>query len=181
MSKSFDCTKAVVNADGWLCLQVANVQMARQFVLDQKDKPFVCDLRDKRKSRSLTANAYMWALCEKLAEAIGSTKEEVYLNAVRDGGLFRDFHLDESEADSFCVAWRALGTGWPTEKVDYTEDGKIVIRAYYGSSVYSSKQMARLVDLIIQDCKAVGVETLPPDKLAALVVAHVPVKMGGDA
>ena len=28
--------------------------------------------------------------------------------------------------------------------------------------------MARLIDNIVQDCRAVGVETLPPDKLEAM-------------
>ena len=40
--------------------------------------------------------------------------------------------------------------------------------AYYGSSDFDRREMSRLIDNIIQDCKAVGVETLPPDKLALL-------------
>ena len=39
---------------------------------------------------------------------------------------------------------------------------------YYGSSTYDSKQMARLIDNIVQDCKAVGVETATPQELARL-------------
>lgn len=107
-------------------------------------------------------------------------KDEVYFDAVRDVGVFRDFHLPEEEVKSFRTAWSAIGTGWPTEQVDYTPDGLVVIRAYYGSSVYSTKRMARLIDNLVQDCKAVGIETLPPDKLAALVDQHQPVKIGGD-
>lgn len=45
---------------------------------------------------------------------------------------------------------------------------KLVIRAYYGSSQYSTKQMSRLLDSIVQDCKDLGIETLPPEKLAAM-------------
>lgn len=40
---------------------------------------------------------------------------------------------------------------------------------YYGSSVFSSSTMSRLIDNLIQDAKAVGIETMPPDKLAALL------------
>lgn len=29
--------------------------------------------------------------------------------------------------------------------------------------------MSRLIDSLIQDCKALGIEIMPPDKLAALV------------
>ena len=178
--RAFEITETVVNPEGWKCLKVTNVPAARQLVLDIKDKPHVCEIKEKRNRRSLTANAYLWALCEQLAKAVQSTKEEIYINAVRDVGIYRDFHLAEDEAKSFRTAWSALGTGWPTEQVDYTPDGKVVIRAYYGSSVYSTKQMARLIDNVVQDCKAVGIETLPPDKLALLIDEHKPVKIGGD-
>lgn len=38
----------------------------------------------------------------------------------------------------------------------------------YAEQYEALKQMARLIDNIVQDCRAVGVETLPPDKLEAL-------------
>ena len=46
--------------------------------------------------------------------------------------------------------------------------GYVNVMTYYGSSVYDSAQMARLIDHIIQDCKAMGIETLPPDELVRL-------------
>ena len=51
----------------------------------------------------------------------------------------------------------------------YDKDGdRLVIRAYYGSSRYNTRQMSRLIDSIVQDCKDLGIETLPPEKLAAM-------------
>ena len=77
--------------------------------------------------------------------------------------------MTEDEAKTFRVAWEKLGTGWPTEQVDYGRDGdRVVVRAYYGSSTYNTKQMSRLIDSIVQDCKDLGIETLPPEKLAAM-------------
>ena len=38
----------------------------------------------------------------------------------------------------------------------------------YGSSTYDTAQMSRLIDNIVQDCKAVGIETLTPSELAKL-------------
>lgn len=40
--------------------------------------------------------------------------------------------------------------------------------SYFGSSDYDTKQMSRLIDLIVQDCKAQGIETLSEEKLAAM-------------
>jgi hypothetical protein len=39
---------------------------------------------------------------------------------------------------------------------------------YYGSSIYDSNQMSRLIDNLVSDCKDLGIETLPPEKLAAM-------------
>lgn len=38
-----------------------------------------------------------------------------------------------------------------------------------GSSDYDTAQMSRLIEIIIQECKAQGVETLPPRELDAIV------------
>lgn len=147
----------------------SEAQMARQFVLRQKDKPYTVEVKEKREKRSLDSNAYLWRLLSDLADAIGSTKEKLYQDYVKDLGPYRDFVLTEDEAKTFRTAWSMLGQGWPTEQVDFSPDGeKLVIRAYYGSSTYNTKQMSRLIDSVVEDCKAVGVETLPPEKLSAL-------------
>jgi len=117
----------------------------------------------------MNANDYCWVLLDKMADALHTTKEELYIQKVREVGPFKDFTLTEDEANTFRVAWELLGTGWPTEQVGYDKDGdRLVIRAYYGSSRYNTRQMSRLIDSIVQDCKDLGIETLPPEKLAAM-------------
>ena len=62
-----------------------------------------------------------------------------------------------------------LGTGWVTEQVDYGPDGDhLVIRLYYGSSTYNTKQMSRLLDAVIADCKEQGIDVATPAELALL-------------
>ena len=73
------------------------------------------------------------------------------------------------EAKTFRTAWERLGQGWPTEQVDFTPDGeRVVIRAYYGSSTYNTKRMSRLIDMIVENCKEQGIETLTPQQLDAM-------------
>jgi 2-iminoacetate synthase ThiH len=43
---------------------------------------------------------------------------------------------------------------------------------YYGSSTYNQEQMTQLIDNIVQDYKAVGIETLTPVELARLTEAR---------
>lgn len=41
------------------------------------------------------------------------------------------------------------------------DDGPLlIVRAYYGSSRYNTKQMSRLIDSLMEDCEAVGIVTI---------------------
>lgn len=154
----------------WFCLKPEEAAPCRGFVLDKKDCRYEAEIKKHYEKRSNDANKYCWHLLGELAIAVKSDKDELYLQKVREFGPYKDFTLTEDEAKTFRVAWEKLGTGWPTEQVDFTPDGqRLVIRAYYGSSTYNTKQMSRLIDNIVQDCRAVGIETLPPDKLAGMM------------
>lgn len=170
MSKLFDFTAAHVSADGELCLKVKNVPMARQFVLSMRDRVYTAEVKEYRERRSKDANSYLWVLCEELAKAVNLTAVNVYRAAVRDVGVYKDFHnLTQGEAKTLIHAWWRQGIGLSAEQLDFEPDGEhVVMRAYYGSSVYNTKQMSRLIDHVVQDCRAVGVETLTPLELDRL-------------
>lgn len=40
---------------------------------------------------------------------------------------------------------------------------------YYGSSTYDTAQMSRLINIIVEECKAQGIETRTPDEISKLV------------
>ena len=169
MNLTFTQSKISMEDGLWLCLKVNETAPVREFVLKKQNKLYDCKIKQHRDKRSMNANDYCWVLLDKMADALHTTKEELYIQKVREVGPFKDFTLTEDEANTFRVAWELLGTGWPTEQVGYDKDGdRLVIRAYYGSSRYNTRQMSRLIDSIVQDCKDLGIETLPPEKLAAM-------------
>ena len=47
--------------------------------------------------------------------------------------------------------------------------GCVNVVLYYGSSTFDRTQMQRFLENIIEDCTAVGIEVLPPEKLAAMM------------
>ena len=76
----------------WLCLRVKSSFNARRFVSSMRDKLYTADLKEKRKKRSLSANAYFWTLCGKLASALGIPSHEIYRQYVKEiGDNFRRF------------------------------------------------------------------------------------------
>ena len=153
----------------WISLKVDNPFEARQFLSNKKDRKYVAEVKEFRERRSLDANAYFWRLLDEVAEVLGRVKEDLYLDYVKKCGPFKDFTLTEDEAKTFRIAWSRLGTGWPTEQVDFSPDGdRVVVRAYYGSSQYNTKQMSRLIDMVVEDAKELGIETLTPEELSRM-------------
>ena len=137
-----------------------------------KDYDVDIEIKRHREKRSRDANNYCWILCEKIAdklqnEDIRQTKETVYREAIRHVGVYKDFpNMSPDNAKTLRAAWEALGTGWLTEQVDYSQDGEnVTIRCYYGSSRYNTKQMSRLIDNLVQDCKELGIPTETPEEI----------------
>ena len=129
--------------------------------LDLTIKPY-------KPKRSLSANAYMWVLVGKLADATGISSTEIYRNTVKQLGISQLIVINAAAAPTFKRIWEQHGLGWFVDDVDEDTNGSVILRAYYGSSTYNRKQMAALIDLVVQDCKQLGIETLTPAELAGL-------------
>ena len=127
------------------------------------------EVKPFRQKRSLDANAYCWVLIDKIAEKLKESKEEVYRQYITHIGGNSEIVCVQNEAvERLCEGWRRNGIGWQTETFDSKIGGCTNVILYYGSSVYDSAQMARLLDLIIQDCKTLGIPTETPNEIARL-------------
>ena len=119
MEIRFDRAKWMQDSEGaWLSLRVQDWGAAKNFAASMKDSPYIARLSQKREHRSLDANAYLWVLCQKIAEAAGTTKDEVYLDAVRHAGQFEYLPIRADALEAFKRRWNGRGIGWPVEIVD---------------------------------------------------------------
>lgn len=153
-----------------LILTMADEMEAANAVFELKNQgELEVTIKKYRKKRSLDANSYLWQLLGELAEKMDTTSEELYQHYVRHYGIYRDFLLTDKEAKSFITVWEKQGLGWPVEKLDFAADGdRVIYRAYCGSSVYSTKQMNRLIDAVVVDAKEAGIEVMTPNQLAII-------------
>lgn len=142
-----------------------------KFLRTKKDRAYDLTIKEHREKRSLDANAYAWVLIGKIADALRITPKEIYRQAIQDiGGNYEVIPIKEEAADRFKEIWEAQGLGWPCMDMGKSKiPGYRNLRAYYGSSTYDTRQMSVLIDHIAQDCKQLGIETLTPDKLAAMM------------
>ena len=123
------------------------------------------EIKPYKQKRSLSANAYCWVLLDMLADKLHSTKEEVYRQAISHVGVFEEIKIENPEAlKRFKRIWRANGEGWLTKTLD-----EKTILAYYGSSTYDTKQMARLIDYVQDECKSQGIEVRPQWEVEAMI------------
>lgn len=146
-----------------------------------KDKKLAVELKQYREKRSLDANAYYWVLAGKLADVLGQSSAWVHNHMLRkygqimvidDQGVYTVLpDTDEAqkaidEAETYHLK--------PTSQVKPGKGGKMY-RTYMmlrGSSDYDSKEMSTLINGLVEECKAVGIETLPPAELERMMESY---------
>ena len=133
-------------------------------------KPGAYEITRARKRRSLDANAYAWVLIDKIAEAVGLSKEKVYQGAIRQiGGVSEIVQIKTAAVSQFCHTWKKNGLGFQTDVFDGAEDGKTNVIVYYGSSTYDTKQMSNLINQLVMTAQDLGIETKDPYEIKSLL------------
>lgn len=133
-----------------------------------QDKKLTVEAKKCYKKRSKNANAYLWVLIEKLSQKLNISRLEAYKKHIYEAGTYQDLTMPEEAMDRFSRIWESNGLGWFCEKT-VNEYGEIVLRAYFGSSTYNTKEMTRLLDSVIQDCKSQNIETKPQVEIDSLL------------
>lgn len=121
------------------------------------------EIKRHRERRSRDANAFCWALCAMIGNAMYPPvpKEDVYRRAIREVGEYEPLPLKEEAVSTFQERWQGKGTGWFAEVIDDSKlPGYKLVFAYYGSSTYDTKVMSRLIDHLIDETEQMGL-TIP--------------------
>ena len=176
MRAEFDRAKVILDGeDAFLCLAIP-YRDARKFVSEMKPKKYVAEIKEHRKKRSLDANAYAWTLIGQLAAKLSTdgvviTPDQVYREAIRDvGGNYEVIPIRDDALERWQQIWAAKGLGWVCEVMGKSKiDGYTNTRCFFGSSVYDTAQMSRLIAIVVDECKAAGVETMTPEELESLL------------
>lgn len=126
--------------------------------LPDGNRPLMLEINEYKKPRTRNANALMWELCEKLAERIpGISKEDAYRQAVHTVGTCYSTTVPAAQADALSNSWTCRGVGWLAETIGQDEESTSIL-LYPGSSTYTTDQIARLIDYLMDECKAEGVQ-----------------------
>lgn len=163
MADGFTFTEAKLEA-GWLMVKPIREEMGKAMAIVRKLKPKAYDLtvKEHRKKRSLDANAMAWSLINQIADVLRIPPVEVYRQAIQDiSGNSEIIPIKEEAVEQFKQAWSCHGIGWICKDMGKSKlKGYRNLMVYYGSSVYDSRQMSNLIDHLVQDCKALGIEVM---------------------
>ena len=139
---------------------------------EMKDSELRLIVKKWRNRRSLDANAYFWVLLDKLAVSLKIPKDELYRGYIRNiGGNNETICVQNKAVDRLIDGWQHNGTGWVADTCESKIEGCTNVTLYYGSATYDTEQMIRLIDAVVQDCKAVGIETMTPQELTQMLGA----------
>lgn len=122
------------------------------------------EVKEHRQKRSLSANAFFHLLVGKIAEKMTLSHTEVHNQMIADYG-----QIDEDVKTIILrddIEWKKLDNLHlrPTTATRVLDDGKLY-RVYYvlrGSHTYDSREMAVLIDGVIQEAQALDIETITP-------------------
>ena len=160
---------------GWLMVKPERDDLGKAMAVVRKHKDRLYDLevKEHRKKRSLDANAMAWSLINQIADVLRIPPVEVYRQAIQDiSGNNEILPIKEDAVEQFKNAWSHHGIGWICRDLGKSKiKGYRNIMVYYGSSVYDTRQMSELIDHLIQDCKALDIETKSPEEIASIMGA----------
>lgn len=146
----------------------AYVPDARRFVYGFK--PGEYDISPAKKKRSLNANSFAWKLINDIALAVRETPETVYREALKNvPNICEVLCVQDKAVDSMERLWTRDHIGRRAEREQSRIKGCTNLYIYYGSSDFDTRQMAMLIDGLIQDARALGIETRPEEEIRSLL------------
>jgi len=146
----------------------------------KKGVTYTISVKQKRGKRSLNANGYAWVLMQKIAEELSknglyTSRNEVYKKAIVDCQAFQYVAVQNEHTDDFLRKWQAKGIGWIA--IDCGECKNFAghtIQVFHGSSSYNTKEMARLIDCLVDECQQLGIDTKPKAEIDSLLAEWSP-------
>lgn len=134
--------------------------------LYNQDKNKIFEVKEIRKKRTLTSNAYAWELITQLANVLRISKEDLYLKMLEDYGQSSLISVkSDIDISGFVKYYKEVGRSF----LNGTEFKHI--RIYKGSSQFDTYEMGIFIDGIIHECESVGIPTLTKEQVSNLKVS----------
>ena len=139
-----------------------NIQIQELKDIIGKGKQLVVELKQYRVRRSLDSNAYLWVILNEMAAILHTTKDELYIEVLSRFGVFTHIVVKENVVDKVKQEWKAVRE---LGKVNINGKEGVQLQVFFGSSTYDTKEMATLIDGVVQEAKDMGINTMTPREI----------------
>ena len=134
--------------------------IAKILYLDETKK---YELKPYKKKRSNNANSYLWVLVNEIGNVLRKSKEEVYLQMLKDYGQSTIVSvLSNIDINGYFKYYEKLAKATIKDK-EFTH-----YKIFKGSSEYNTEQMNILLTGVVEEAKQLNIETLTPEELQRL-------------
>ena len=125
-----------------------------------KDDDKLFEIKEFKYKRSKSQNSYAWELIGKLADKMTKTKDEMYLEMLKDYGQSEIVSIkSDVNPTGYFKYYEKIGKGYINGK-EFTH-----YKIFKGSSNYDTKEMSLFIDGIIQECSNLGIPTLADEQI----------------
>lgn len=149
--KNIKITRNIITAE----IDTSSLYVSRFSQFDES-KTYTANINEQKKKRSINQNNLLWALISKIAKAIAGERaaaedeEEIYAQLLEKYGLSVPAFILPEDLNTYVRLNRVVKT--------YGEIGGLLrIRAFPGSSRYSTKEMNILIEGALDELADLGI------------------------
>lgn len=141
---------------------IGNAQTIIQYLFNE-DREKVFEVKEVKQHRTLTQNSYLWKLVNEIANKVNKSKEDVYLQMLKDYGQCEVISMKSNiNPNGYFKYYEPIGTGY-VNNTEFTH-----YKIYKGSSEFTTLEMKYLLDGVIQECENLGIPTLTNEQIERL-------------
>ena len=131
--------------------------------LFNQDKDKIYEIKEYKEKRSLNANNYAWKLITEIGNKLLKSKEEVYLQMLKDYGQSEIVSILSSiDPIGYFKYYEEIGTSVLNGK-EFTH-----YKIFKGTSEYNTKEMSIFIDGVVEEAKQLDIETKTPEDIERL-------------
>lgn len=141
---------------------IGNAKAIIEYLFNQnKDKLY--EIKEHKKKRTLTQNAYYWVLVNEIANQMKLSKEEIHFRLLKDYSQIALITIKSNVDIKGYIRYYEFERKTNISGVKFN-----IYKVYKGSSEMDKKEFNILLEGTIQEAKQLGIPTLTPNEIAKL-------------
>ena len=129
----------------------------------QDGKEHLYEIKERRRKRTLTQNAYYWSMLNQLGRVLRMPTSELHFRMLKEHAPYEVVSArSDIDVSGYFRYFEEIGSGFAGGR-EFTH-----YRVYKGSSHMDSAEFSRLIDGAREECEAQGISVLTREEIANL-------------